>query len=327
MKLNRRHLIVVVVAGLIGAALSEASAGKYPERPIKVIVPYSAGGITDVQVRRVAERLGPALGQPVIVENRPGASGTIGLAAGATARPDGYTLMLGSTSNLVVSPALGVPIAYDPVKSFDPIILFGSTPMVFLAHPSLGVQTVAELVAVAKAKPGALSYGTGGATTTAHLIGEVFKESASIELLHVPYKGTTPALIAVLANEVPLGIDFPDTCAAHVAAGKLRALMVTGSRRVGLLAGVPHAVETGYPQLDILAWGGFLAPSGTPKEVLDLLNREIAKILASPETREQLNKAGWEIGGGSPEQFRTFIKAEQLKWGGVVKLAGVRIEQ
>ena len=323
---QRRYWVIALVAAFVGTTAPRAVAESYPTRPVTLIVPSSAGGITDFHARIIAGRLERALGQPLIVENRSGASGIIGMAAAANARADGYTIVLGSISNLTVAPALGMPIPYDPLKSFEPIIYIGSTPMVLLAHPSLGVRTVHQLVASAKAKPGNLSYGTGGAMTVAHFAGELFKRTAGINLLHVPYRGSMQALIAVLGNEVPLGIDFPDTCAPLVAAGKLRALLVTGSRRVEILPGVPQAVEQGFPQLDLLAWGGFFAPAGTLRQIIQRLNEAISKILGSDTTRLQLQQGGWKIGGGSPENLQSLVKAEQAKWAGLVKLTGISME-
>lgn len=241
-------LLALLIAGLSTAAAAQA----WPARPVRIIVPNSAGGITDVNARRLAEKLSAALGQQVVVENKPGASGTIGASAAAKAKPDGYTVFFGSTSSLALSPALGVPTDYDPLKSFDPVILFGSTPMLVIAHPALGVSTVGDLVTLSRRRPGTLNYGTGGSTSTNHFVGEVFRRVAGVDMTHVPYKSITQALMAVVSNEVPLGVDYPDTSAEFVRAGKLKALVVTGSRRVDLLPGVPHALEAGIPQLDLL---------------------------------------------------------------------------
>lgn len=292
-----------------------------------MIIPWPPGSIVDVQARRIGEQLARALRQPVVIDNRPGASGTIGLALAAKAPPDGYTLTLGSTSNLAASPAMGAPLDYHPVNSFEPITLFAWTPFVLVANPSLGVRDVQQLVALAKAKPGAVAYASSGPTSTARVLGLLLERDASIRLLHVPYKGSAQALLAALSNEVALAFDFADTCGPHVKAGKLRPLLVTGPRRVPLLPEVPTAVEAGVPGIELLAWGGFLAPKGTPKEIVGRLNREIAGIVHAPAMRAELGRAGWEVVAGSPEAFADVLAREQVKWAGIVQATGIRVEQ
>jgi tripartite-type tricarboxylate transporter receptor subunit TctC len=315
-------LLALLIAGLSTAAAAQA----WPARPVRIIVPNSAGGITDVNARRLAEKLSAALGQQVVVENKPGASGTIGASAAAKAKPDGYTVFFGSTSSLALSPALGVPTDYDPLKSFDPVILFGSTPMLVIAHPALGVSTVGDLVTLSRRRPGTLNYGTGGSTSTNHFVGEVFRRVAGVDMTHVPYKSITQALMAVVSNEVPLGVDYPDTSAEFVRAGKLKALVVTGSRRVDLLPGVPHALEAGIPQLDLLGWVGIVVPAGTPRAIVERLNLEIGKALRAPDLREAMNRAGWEVGGGSPGDFGGLMRSEQGRWAKLVQMTGIARE-
>jgi tripartite-type tricarboxylate transporter receptor subunit TctC len=315
-------LLVLLIAGLSTGAAAQA----WPARPVRIIVPNSAGGITDVNARRLAEKLSAALGQQVVVENKPGASGTIGASAAAKAKPDGYTVFFGSTSSLALSPALGVPTDYDPLKSFDPVILFGSTPMLVIAHPSLGVATVGELVTLSRRRPGALNYGTGGSTSTNHFVGEVFRRVAGVDMTHVPYKSITHALMAVVGNEVPLGVDYPDTSAEFVRTGKLKALVVTGARRVEILPGVPHALEAGIPQLDLLGWVAIVVPAGTPREIVERLNAEIGKALRASDLREAMNRAGWEVGGGTPAELGGLMRAEQGRWAKLVQMTGIARE-
>jgi tripartite-type tricarboxylate transporter receptor subunit TctC len=224
--LHRSLLLVVAMLVVPGVWAGEP----YPARPIKLIVPSAAGGVADLHARLFAEKLSSALGQPVVVDNRPGASGVIGLSAAAKAAPDGYTFVIGPTSNLAAAPAMGAPIDYDAQKSFEPIILYGTTPMVLVAHPSLNVATAKELVALARFKPGVLSYASGGPSSTGHFAGELFKQATGTDLLHVPYKSPAQVLAAVLGNEVPLGFDFAETAAPHIEAGKLKALLVIGPR-------------------------------------------------------------------------------------------------
>lgn len=319
-----RKVLSYVVAFALSSCVSMACrADGYPSRPIRVIVPYSAGSVTDVIARRVLDRLSQGIGQPVVVDNRPGASGTLGLSAGLKAPPDGYTVVVGSTSNVSVAPALGVSGAFDPGKDYVPVIPYMKTPMVLLAHPSLGVSTLKELVALAGSRTEPLHYGTGGQTTTSHFVGEVLQRTTGMRLLHVPYKGATPALLAVLSSEVPLAFDFPATCTPHVKAGKLKALLVSGRDPVPLLPGVPNAVAAGHPDLDIVAWGGFLLPPGTPKPIVDKLHAELRKVLDSPEIRARLREEGSELSLLSAEEFRTFIRSDQARWVRIAKETGI----
>ena len=325
-----RMAIAAVSISAVGAMFSAEwgvrAAGDYPFKPIKLIVPWPPGSIVDVHARRMGEQLERALGQPVIIDNRPGASGTIGLALAAKAPADGYTLTLGSTSNLAASPAMGAPLGYHPVTSFEPITLFAWTPLVLVANPSLRVQELKQLVSLAKAKPGTIAYASSGPTSTAHVLGALLERDAGIQLLHVPYKGSAQALLAVLSNEVALAFDFADTCSPQVKAGKLQPLLVTGPRRVPLLPQVPTAVEAGVASLDILAWGGFLAPRGTPKEIVDRLNRALVQIVREPAMRSELARAGWEVVASTPQEFADVLQTEQTKWARIVALTGIRAE-
>jgi tripartite-type tricarboxylate transporter receptor subunit TctC len=303
-----------------------AAGDSYPSRPIKIIVPYSAGGIVDVWTRRIGDRLSKAMGQPTVIENRPGGSGTIGLATAAQAAPDGYTLAIGSTSNLAVSPALNSALGYDPVKSFQPVTLINTVSMVLLVNPSLGVRSLQDFVALAKSKPGAFAYASAGATTTQHAAGEVLKRTLDLDLLHVPYKGGTPALLSILSGETQAGFDFPDTCAQHVKAGKVHALMVTGARRVPMLPGVPSATELGVPQLDLMPGGGIVVPAGTPKEIVTRLNAELVKILRSPEMMAEIERSGSTVGATTPDEFRAWIETERAKWAKIIRETGIKPE-
>ena len=321
MQMLRRRLIAALVAAL--AAPGVGAAESYPVRAIRLIVPSAAGGVADLHARLIADKLSGALGQPVVVDNRPGASGIIGLAAAAKAAPDGYTFVIGSTSNLAAAPAMGAPVSYDTQKSFEPIALYGTTPMVLVAHPALNIATVKELIAQARVRPGALSYASGGPSSTAHFAGELFKQATGTDLLHVPYKSPAQVLTAVLGNETSLGFDFAETAAPHIEAGKLRALLVTGPRRVGILPAVPTAAEAGVPQLELLAWGGFLAPAGTPPDIVTRLHAELRKALNDKSVREKLERSGWQIAAGAPEEFRRFIAVEQAAWVERVKRTGI----
>lgn len=324
--MDRRHavrsLLAVGSLALFTPHQTARSAERYPNRPIKLIVPYAPGSPVDTQARKLSDPLAKALGQPIVVENRAGASGTIGVGIGAKARPDGYTLIVGSSSNLVVSPALGLSLPYDPLRDLDPVTQYSRGGAVLVAHPSLGVNTAQDFFALAKAKPGQLTYASSGATGVGHLAGELLQHEAGIKLLHVPYK--TPAFMAVLGNEVPLGFDFGIVVAPHVRAGKLRALLVTARKRNTALPEVPTVAECGFPDAEIYGWSGILVPAGTPKEIVAHLHKEIVTVLATDAIREAF--AGSELVGSTPEEFRATIAAEQARIARIVKLAGIKGE-
>jgi tripartite-type tricarboxylate transporter receptor subunit TctC len=302
-----------------------AAAGDYPSKPIKLIVPYAPGSIVDVQARKIGPPLAGALGQPVVVENRPGASGTLGVGIGAAAKPDGYTITIGTSSNLAVSPAFGLKLSFDPVKDFQPITQYARASLVLVAHPSVGVKSVTELIALAKARPGQLTHASSGPTGIGRLASEVFQHEAGVEFLNVSYK--TPVALAVLANEVSLAFDFPITTVSHVRAGKLRPLVVTGRKRVVSLPEVPTVAEVGFPAAEIYGWGGFLVPSGTPSAVVTRLHKVILAVLANSDVRAIFDNEGAEVVGNSPEEFSAFIAAEQAKFARIIKRSGIEAEK
>lgn len=324
MKIHMKHIIGrTVAATLLCMALPLHAAENWPVKPVKLIVPSAPGGVADLHARLIADKLSSALGQPIVVDNRPGASGTIGLTVAARAVPDGYTFVIGSTSNLAAAGAMGAPVRYDVQKDFEPIALYGMTPMVMIVHPAQNISTVKELIARAKASPGGLSYASGGPTSTARFTGELFKQATGTDLLHVPYKSPALVLAAVLGNEVPVGFDFAETSAPHIAAGTLRALLVTGPKRVAILPSVPTAMEAGVPQLELLAWGGFLAPAGTSREIVMRMHAEIRKALRDPSVRDKLEHSGWQIAEGTSDDFRRFIVQEQAAWKERVTRTGI----
>lgn len=327
--MNRRDALRSFVAlgtlELLEVQRLALAADAYPIRPVKLIVPYGPGSVVDVQARAIAEALSKALGQPIVVENRPGASGTIGVAFGAKAKPDGYTITVGTASNLVVSPALGLRVGFDPLKDFQPITQYSRGGAVLIAHPSLKAKTVQELIALAKARPGELAYASTGATGTGRLAGELFQHEAGIKLLSVPYK--TPAFMAVLGNEVPLGFDFVTVSGPHIRSGALRALVVTGRNRNRSLPDVPTVAECGFPGAEIHGWSGVLVPAGTPKDIVARLHREIVTALSAPQVRTVFEEGGSEVPASSPEEFRATIIAEKAKVDRIVRLAGIRVEE
>ncbi len=327
---NTLCLCLLIVGGFVAGDCLPTKAGaadNYPERPIKIIVPAAAGGITDVETRRVAVRLSSALGQPVVVDNRPGANNTIGMAMVAKAPPDGYTLGVGSTSSLAAGPALMANVPYDPIRDFQPITQTARVASVLLVNSTLNIRTISEFVAYAKANSGKLTYGSNGPGGASHVLGELFCKSTGIDVLHVPYKSQAPMLMALLGNETQMGFDYPVTAAQHVKSGKVRALMVTGSKRVPLFPDVPTAAQVGLPDLEIYATGGILAPAGTPKEIVNRLHAELVKILRTPDMIAHYEETGNEPVANAPDEFRDHIAAELKRWKQIVKRTGVSITQ
>ncbi len=302
------------------------SADSYPTRTVRIIVPWPAGGIADVRTRMIAAPLATALGQSVIVENRPGASGTLGASITAKAPPDGYTIMYCGVNELALAPAVRPTLALDPVRDLAPVTLAGIGSMVLVANPGVNITTWRELVGQARAHGSEWTLATAGVATTSHVIGEVLARAIGTRLVPVPYKGAAPALMATIAGESQFTIDFPSTSAPFVDSGQLRALLVLGKRRVPLFPGVPSATEVGLPQLDLPAWGGFCAPMATPPPIIDRLNAEIRKVLAMPAIREVYAKAAAQVVGNTPAEFGVFIRAEQAKWAAIVKSTGIKVE-
>lgn len=325
---RRRALRLLLASGTLAPINfwgRAAGADPYPSRPVKIIVPFAPGSVMDVYARKMSDPLSQALGQPVIIENRPGASGTLGVGVGAKARPDGYTVTMGSSSSLAVSPALGVKLSYDPVRDFQPITQYSRTSLVLLAHPSLGITNAKELVTLARSRPGQLAYASSGATGISRLAAEVFQHEAGIRLLNVPYK--TPVVFAVLANEVPLGFDFSINSGPHVRSNKLQALLVSGRNRITSLPDVPTILESGFPGAEIYGWGGALVPAGTPKEIVMRLHKALVGVIAKPEVKALFDQEGSEVVANSPEEFRAYIVTERDRFARIVKAAGITVEE
>ncbi len=302
-----------------------AGAQAYPAKPIRMIVPTSPGGIIDIVSRLTGQKLTEVTGQIVVIENRAGASNNIGTEYVARAPADGYTL-LAATLPLVVNPALFEKLPFNVERDFAPVSLVVSAPYVMVAHPSLPAKSVKELVALAKAKPGALSYSTGGSGTNLHIAAELFALQAGVKLLHIPYKGGGPALASVIAGEAAL--SFPSLGAAlpQVNAGRLRAIAITSTQRSTLLPKVPTIAESGYPDYAFTSWVGLLAPAGTPFEIVAALNAHIVKAMRNPAVIERLAADGNEVVAGSPEQFAALIKTELARWAKVVRASGMKPE-
>jgi tripartite-type tricarboxylate transporter receptor subunit TctC len=319
--------IPTLAALVLALAAGGATAQPYPSKPIRVVVPNPAGGFYDVIARSVGQKVGDSLGQPMVVENRVGAGGSVGTEFTAKAPPDGYTIMVGGIGPHGIAPSLYAKLPYDPVKDFAPIILVAMTPNILVVHPASPFQSVQDIVAAARAKPGSVSYASNGNGTSQHLSAEMFATTMGLKLNHVPFKGSAPAVTAMLGGQVDFAFAVAPDALAHVKAGKLRALAVTGAKRAAPLPDVPTMAEAGVPGYEATAWFGYLAPAGTPREIVDRLNAEIAKSLESPEVRDRLAPGGLsELPGGSPERFGDHIKSEIVKWSKVVKESGAKVD-
>ena len=318
--------MLLCAAAVLGLSASLAHAQNFPNRPITLVIPFAPGGSTSIVGRGVADKMGELLGEKVVVDNRPGAGGTVGTKAVAKSDPDGYTLLLGYTGTLAIGPSLYKNVGYDPRKDFAPIGLIGNAPNSLVVNPSFSAKTVAELIAYAKANPGKVNFGSAGAGTASHITGEYFARAAGITLVHIPYKGTGPALTDLLGGHIPMAFAPVPASHANVAAGKLRALAVTSTTRSGLMPEVPTIAESGLAGFDASLYYGLAAPAGTPRPIIDKLNKALRDALASDEVKRQLGNDGTEITPGTPEDYAAFIDKDEKKWAGLVKQSGVEQE-
>jgi len=306
--------ILLIASGLAAAA--------FPDKPIRLIVPFPAGGAADVMARGMAQRLGSELGQQIIVDNRGGAGGAPAAEAAARSAPDGYTLFFGTMGTQAINPALYPKLRYDPLKDFAPISLTHITPRVLVVGPSVSARSIAELVAQAKAKPGTLTYGSAGNGSSSHLSGALFETLAGVNMVHVPYKGSAPLLVDVLAGRIDMTFDSYTVYEEHIKTGKVRALGVTSKARMGALPQVPTIAESGLKGYDVSNWLGVLAPAGTPKDVVATLHAALGRAMATPALKQQLVALGIEPTFGTPEEFAALIRAELPKWADIVKRSG-----
>jgi tripartite-type tricarboxylate transporter receptor subunit TctC len=316
--------ILLAIIALIGVA-GLASAQSYPSRQVRIVVPFPPGGTSDILARTIGTRLSAPLGQAVVVENRPGAGGNIAADHVAKSAPDGYTLIMG-TSSLAISQSLYKKLTYNLVQDFAPITQAVNYTNLLVVHPSAGVSSVSELLALAKAKPNALSYGTAGNGTPPHMTGELFKAYTGASILHIPYKGGAPAIADLVAGQIPMMFDNVPPLLPHVRSGRIKPLAVTSLARIQVLPDVPTLHELGLKDFDAVGWNGLLAPAGTPREIIARLNAEVVRVLRTPEVRDQLTSQGADIVGNSPEEFSAWIKAEVKKWADVVKVSGAKID-
>ena len=310
---------------LLACALA-ASAQGYPTRPIKLIVPFPPAGSTDISARALAGKLGERLGQPVIIENKPGAGGNIGTDVVAKAAPDGYTLVVGTVGTHAINQSLYSKMPYDNVKDFAPVILLSTTPNVLVTQPNFPANSVADVIRLAKAKPGELTFASSGSGTSIHLSGELFNALAGTKMQHIPYKGSGPMLIDLMSGTTNIAFDNLSASMPHIKAGKLKALATTGSKRSPALPDLPTVAEAGLAGYDSTSWNAVYAPVGTPREIIERLNREANAILQSPETRKFFAEQGAESGGGTPEQLSALTRAETTKWAKVVKDSGAKVD-
>lgn len=308
------------------AASVHAQAQEFPTRPIMLVIPFAPGGSTTIVGRGVAEKMSALLGEKIIVDNRPGAGGTVGTRAVAKSEPDGYTLLLGYTGTLAIGPSLYRNAGYDPRKDFAPVGPIGNAPNSLVVNPSFPAKTVAELIAHAKANPGKVNFGSAGAGTASHITGVHFARAAGITLVHIPYKGTGPVLADLLGGHIPMAFAPVPASHSNVAAGKLRALAVTSKTRSSLLPDVPTIAESGIPGFDASLYYGLAAPAGTPRPIIDKLNKALREALASDEVRRQLGNDGTDITPGSPEDYAALIDQDEKKWTQLVRASGVEPE-
>lgn len=301
-----------------------ASAQAYPSKPIRLITPNAPGSATDVRARWIAERLTPVLGQPIVVENRAGAGGTIGTEAAAKSTPDGHTVVLVTQGTLALAPYIYSRLGYDPIADFAPVTRLSMNPVLLAVNPQVPVDSVADLLRYAREKPGQLNYGSPGSGTPPHMAGELFKSMAKIDVVHVPYKGGAAALMDLVGGRVAYTFEGLVLQLPQVKAGKIKAVAITSARRLASLPDIPTVAESGLPGYEYWAWMGISAPAKTPKEVVSRLNTEIAKILSTSDAREWLAAQGAESGGDSAEEFAAFIKAEHARWGPIIREAGIK---
>ena len=312
---------------LAAATLSlGAAAQAYPTKPITIVVPFSAGGTTDILARLVGQYLTTELGQPVVVDNKAGAGGNIGGALAAKAPADGYTLFMGTVGTHAINAALYKKMPFDHVKDFAPLSRVANVPNLLVAHPSQPFKTVPEMIAYAKANPGKINFGSPGNGASPHLSGELFKSMAKVELTHIPYKGSAPAVSDLLGNQIAIMFDNMPSVIPHVRSGKLRAIAISTAKRSPELPDVPTIAEAGVPGYEAVSWFGLFAPAATPKPVLDKLSAALSKVLANPEVQKKISAQGGETVNETPAQFAAFIRSETTKWGKVVKESGATVD-
>ena len=311
-------------AGLLGSGAAMAQA--YPSKPVTIVVPFAAGGTTDILARIIGQALTAELGQSVVVDNRAGAGGNFGGQAAAKAAPDGHTLFMGTVGTHAINASLYKKMPFDPVKDFAPLTRVANVPNLLVANPAQPYKSVKDLIAYAKANPGKVNFGSSGNGSSIHLSGELFKSLAKVDMQHVPYKGSAPAVTDLMGNQIGIMFDNMPSAIQHVRSGSLVPLAVTTAKRSPELPNVPTIAEAGVPGYEATSWFGMFAPAGTPAPVLAKLNAAIVKVLAQPDVKKKINEQGAEVYSETPEQFAAFIQAESVKWGKVVKESGASLD-
>jgi tripartite-type tricarboxylate transporter receptor subunit TctC len=322
----KNRATILGVLAVICCPAAPATAQTYPVKPIRIIVGFSPGGPADVMARLVGQRLATILGQSLVIENRPGAGGTLGARAVAEAEPDGYTLLLGNTSTLIIGPAVHKNVGYDPAKGFAPVAVLGTTSNFFVVHPAFAAKSVPDLIGLAKAEPGRLNYASPGVGTPPHLIGEMLKLKAGIDIVHVPYKGGGGSAQAVLGREVQMTFENPAVSLPLVQAGQLRALAVTSEKRNPQAPDVPTMIESGIPDFVSVSFTGVVAPAATPSAIVNRLNGAINEAVKSAEIEAAFVRLAVEPRPGSPADFAAFLSRERDKWGALIKVAGIKAD-
>ncbi|HEV8106000.1 MAG TPA: tripartite tricarboxylate transporter substrate binding protein [Burkholderiales bacterium] len=319
-------MLHVFVGGIIALLAGTAAAQGYPAKPIRFIVPFPPGGGTDIVARTVATKLTETKKWAIVLENKPGAGGNLGIEQAVKSPPDGYTMVIGQTSNLAINPTLHRNLSYDPLRDLAPVALMVSAPIILVTSDKRPFKSVAEVVAAAKAKPGQLSYASPGNGTVAHLTAELFQRAAGIQLSHIPYKGASQAMTDLMGGQVDLYLSSVPSAIAQIKGGKLRALAVTGAKRSAELPEVPAIAESGYKGFEVTTWYGLLLPAGTPEPIVKLLNGEVNQVLRLPEVRSRLAAEGGDVLGGTPGEFAAVLKADLARWGGIVKQSGAKVD-
>ena len=323
---TRRAVLGAIALAATATLPLGAAAQNYPTKPITIVVPFAAGGTTDILARLVGQYLSTELGQPVVVENKAGAGGNIGAAFAAKAAADGHTLFMGTVGTHAINAALYKKLPYDPIKDFAPLTRVAMVPNLLVAHPSQPFKTVQEMSAYAKANPGKINFGSPGNGASPHLSGELFKSMTKVDMVHVPYKGSAPAVSDLLGGQISIMFDNLPSVIPHVRGGKLRAIAISTAKRSADLPDVPTIAEAGVPGYEATSWFGMFAPAATPKPVLDKISAALGKVLANAEVKKKIDDQGGEPANETPAQFADFIQKESLKWGKVVKESGASLD-
>ena len=323
---STRNLCNALAATGIALLTAPSAAQQYPTKPVRWVIPFAPGGNADTLSRTVAQKITDTLGQQVVVDNRSGANGVIGMEIGARAAPDGHTVLLGYIANVAIMPSLVSKLPYDILKDYTHITQLASSPNIFVAHPSVNARNFKELVVLAKAKPRTLSFASAGVASVGHLTGELINTMAGIDLQHVPYKGSGQSVIDLLAGQIQLMVSGMSSVMPHIKAGRMRSLAVTGAQRSPAMPDVPTLAESGFPGLEATAWYGLHAPANTPRPIVMRLHADIAKALALPDVKQRLEGLGFDLVGSTPDAYSAYIKTEIVKWAKVVKASGAKAE-